>query len=754
MNSKVKLLRFLSATLLLQGFIDGMAEDTLAQPAAAGANKFLGNITTSWYVRDDFMLYWNQITGENEHKWGTVEGTRGVYNWVSGDRVANFARLNGIPWRFHALIWGSQYPRWMDDLSTADQLTAVTRWMDQAAARYPDVQMIDVVNEGLVGHAPPTTWINALGGTGATGWDWIINSFRMARERWPNAILKYNDFNIVEWEHAIVGAINMMNILIANNTSIDALGVQAHDAFRLTPQQLQMNLDRLAALGLPIFITEFDIPREDDQQQLAIMRNLFPVMWNHPSVVGVTIWGYIVGSTWVTGTGLKHPDGRHRPALTWLLEYVRDNPNPRNNFPDLMRTGGGTCPPTTITPRARVNQGELQQISTITVEAGARVEISPLPETGGTWRWTGPGGFNQTTRDITISNVQTAVTGLYTATHTNSCGAITMQAFSICIPTVVTPRISVNTDAFQEVNSLTVEAGASIFMSPLPFTGTWSWTGPGGFTANTRTFTISNIQALQAGTYTARHINSCGAVTTLTITMALSHRPVAIPGRVQAENFSSMSGIQVANDGQGVINIGYINSGDLARYAIDVQASNNQVMRFRVATGAANNNNILVRNQLGTLLGTLVVDATRSNGWNDWYLDSIVVNLSSGPQELTLEFAGTSGYLFNIDWFELSPRITPVNVRTELESFGYSVWAAPNPFVGDVVIMNRAPMSSESLQLEIYNINGKKIYHTTTTGNGETRIEDSSQWKSGIYFIVLSNSTGIVSVRRIIKANK
>ena len=139
MNSKVKLLRFLSATLLLQGFIDGMAEDTLAQPAAAGANKFLGNITTSWYVRDDFMLYWNQITGENEHKWGTVEGTRGVYNWVSGDRVANFARLNGIPWRFHALIWGSQYPRWMDDLSTADQLTAVTRWMDQAAARYPEI---------------------------------------------------------------------------------------------------------------------------------------------------------------------------------------------------------------------------------------------------------------------------------------------------------------------------------------------------------------------------------------------------------------------------------------------------------------------------------------------------------------------------------------------------------------------------------------------------------------------------------------
>jgi GH35 family endo-1,4-beta-xylanase len=29
-----------------------------------------------------------------------------------------------------------------------------------------------------------------------------------------------------------------------------------------TPQQLKTNLDRLAALGLPIFITELDIPRD------------------------------------------------------------------------------------------------------------------------------------------------------------------------------------------------------------------------------------------------------------------------------------------------------------------------------------------------------------------------------------------------------------------------------------------------------------------------------------------------------------
>jgi hypothetical protein len=74
---------------------------------------------------------------------------------------------------------------------------------------------------------------------------------------------------------------------------------------------------------------------------------------------------------------------------------------------------------------------------------------------------------------------------------------------------------------------------------------------------------------------------------------------------------------------------------------------------------------------------------------------------------------------------------TSLNVRSEFESNEYGVWAVPNPFVRDVVIMNRAPVSSENLKIEIYSITGEKIYQTTTTGNGETRIEESAMWRSG-----------------------
>ena len=53
---------------------------------SSNPDKFLGNITTGWPGNMDtdgfiFSEYWNQVTHENGTKWGTVEGTRGKYNW-------------------------------------------------------------------------------------------------------------------------------------------------------------------------------------------------------------------------------------------------------------------------------------------------------------------------------------------------------------------------------------------------------------------------------------------------------------------------------------------------------------------------------------------------------------------------------------------------------------------------------------------------------------------------------------------------
>lgn len=328
-----------------------VAVSSFAQPPAQGANKYLGNITTNGQVRSDFLKYWNQITGENEHKWQSVEGSRDRMNWGGGDRIANFATQNDILWKFHTLVWGSQYPSWLSGLSQADQLAEIKEWYDEVKAKYPDLPMIDVVNEAFPSHAP-APFKNALGGDGATGFDWIIEAFKMARERWPNAILIYNDYNNCEYSSEVNWTVKLVNAMLEAGAPIDAIGCQAHDAYKIATATVKANIDKLAETGLPIFITEYDIGEGNDARQKQIMEEQFTMFWTHPKIVGITYWGYIAGSTWRANTGLMSSSGTERPALTWLKEYVKDNPNPPNDFPGLLN-GGGLDPKYRITVNTR-----------------------------------------------------------------------------------------------------------------------------------------------------------------------------------------------------------------------------------------------------------------------------------------------------------------------------------------------------------------------------------------------------------------
>lgn len=336
----------LSAAVLLSPLFP-----VFAQPAK-GANKFLGNITTFNQIRSDFLQYWNQITGENESKWSSIEGTKNKMSWGGTDRIADFSRENKIPWKFHTLIWGSQYPNWLNNLSKDEQLKEITEWYDSVATRYPDVLMIDVVNEAYPSHAP-APWKNALGGDGASGFDWIIKSFEMARDRWPNAILIYNDYNNIEYDGEVNWTVNLVNAMKKANAPIDAIGCQAHDAWKINTNTVKNNINKLAATGLPIFITEYDIGESNDGNQKRIMEEQFTMFWNHPKIVGITYWGYIVGRTWRNGTGLKNDNGSERPALTWLMDYVKNNPNPPNDFPELLNRVNIKAPLTPITQNVR-----------------------------------------------------------------------------------------------------------------------------------------------------------------------------------------------------------------------------------------------------------------------------------------------------------------------------------------------------------------------------------------------------------------
>jgi endo-1,4-beta-xylanase len=283
--------------------------------------KFLGNITTRSQVRSDFSMYWDQITPENEGKWGSIEGTRNQMNWSGLDRVHDYAKQHNIVFKQHNFVWGNQQPGWLNGLSANQQKAEVEEWIRLFCERYPDVQLIDVVNE-----PPPHTspvYINALGGAGASGYDWIAQAFKWARQYCPNAILILNDFSNIEFSGDNNHTIDIVNRIKAAGAPIDAVGAQAHAAYQQSTTTVQNFIDNITAkTGLPVYITEYDINLADDNQQKNVMQSQITMFWNDKNVAGVTYWGYIEGSTWEANTGLMSSSGTKRPAFTWLLDFL------------------------------------------------------------------------------------------------------------------------------------------------------------------------------------------------------------------------------------------------------------------------------------------------------------------------------------------------------------------------------------------------------------------------------------------------
>lgn len=283
--------------------------------------KFCGNITQEGQVRSDFITYWDQITPENEGKWGSVEAVQNQMNWAGLDAVHSYAKQHNIPFKQHNFVWGSQQPSWISGLSQADQRAEVEQWIQLFCERYPDTQLIDVVNEPPPHTTPPYT--AALGGDGTSGYDWIVQAFQWAHQYCPNSILIMNDYNTIEYANDNSHFIDIVNRIKAAGAPIDAIGAQAHAAYSMSTSTVQMYLDKLASsTGLPVYISEYDINLADDTQQKNVMQSQFTMFWNDQNVKGVTLWGYVVGQTWETNTGLMTSSGTMRPAMTWLMQYL------------------------------------------------------------------------------------------------------------------------------------------------------------------------------------------------------------------------------------------------------------------------------------------------------------------------------------------------------------------------------------------------------------------------------------------------
>jgi endoglucanase len=158
---------------------------------------------------------------------------------------------------------------------------------------------------------------------------------------------------------------------------------------------------------------------------------------------------------------------------------------------------------------------------------------------------------------------------------------------------------------------------------------------------------------------------------------------VNLPGKVEAENWSNMSGVQKesTSDAGGGQDVGYIDPNDWMDYSVNVGTAGTYTVNFRIAS-LASNSQLQLKKSDGTVLATVNVPYT--GGYQSWQTVSATVNLGSGTQTLRIQSTSPSGVGFNINWFEfvtatsVAPSPVPVPTATtttlpgRVESENYS----------------------------------------------------------------------------------
>lgn len=126
--------------------------------------------------------------------------------------------------------------------------------------------------------------------------------------------------------------------------------------------------------------------------------------------------------------------------------------------------------------------------------------------------------------------------------------------------------------------------------------------------------------------------------------------------RVEAENFSAMSGVLVGSGGTGSV-VGYFDSGDWMKFDnVDFGPGAARVVLSVAKGNPGGTVELRLGSPTGPLIGTFSAQTT--GGWDLYSEQEINVVPTSGIHDLFLVGAGSSG-VANVDWFQFFPEAIP-----------------------------------------------------------------------------------------------
>lgn len=289
--------QFASAQTTLRGAADDIGIDI---GVAVNDSLLQNNAAYRNLIAQEF----NSVTAENVMKMESVQPSQGQFNFAGGDRLVDFAQQNDMSVYGHTLVWHSQSPDWIKNLSGTAMRQAMENHITTTMNHWEgDVFAWDVVNEVVSdnnGQLRDSFWLQAMGE------NYIQWAFEAARAADPSADLYMNDYSI-DGINAKSDRYYQIAQGLTGQGLLDGMGFQAHLILGQVPGNMEQNLQRFADLGLDVRITELDIriempaSQQELEQQAQDFQRVVDICTNIADCSGVTVWGLRDGDSWVPG---------------------------------------------------------------------------------------------------------------------------------------------------------------------------------------------------------------------------------------------------------------------------------------------------------------------------------------------------------------------------------------------------------------------------------------------------------------------
>lgn len=260
------------------------------------------------HYRDTLSHQFDLITPENAMKFAAVHPAPNTYTFQDADTIVAFAKAHAMQVRGHNLVWYKLLPNWVTQAATsrAALMAVLRQHIFTVVSHYRNqVNIWDVVNEAVNddGTLRNSLWLQVIGP------DYIDWAFRWAHEANPQAQLYYNDYGGEGLGQKADAVYNLVKGLLQRGVPINGVGLQMHvsiDAYP-KPQDVLANMQRLAALGLKVQITEMDVEIQGDTHPLAqkltlqaqVYRVMLGVCLSVPNCTAFVMWGFTDLHSWI-----------------------------------------------------------------------------------------------------------------------------------------------------------------------------------------------------------------------------------------------------------------------------------------------------------------------------------------------------------------------------------------------------------------------------------------------------------------------